>query len=297
MRVFVTGATGFIGSAVVQELLEHGHQVLGLARNDEGEQKLRAAGVEVHRGDLKDLESLRAGARACDGVAHLGYVHDFSSFQQFLNNAEVDRQAAEAMVEAMEGTNKPFVLTSGVGILGGKPRASEEDAAADPNGPRAASEQVALTASERGVRGMVVRFPPTVHGAHDHGFLPIVMGASRGAGRVGYVGEGTNPWSAVPRSDAASLFRLALERGEAGTRLHAVAEEGVPFRTIAQVLADGMGLDAVSLTPEEAGGQYGMLAHFVGMDISATSARTRAALGWEPKGPALLDDLRAHYFG
>jgi nucleoside-diphosphate-sugar epimerase len=297
MRVFVTGATGFIGSAVAQELTAHGHRVLGLARSDEGEERLRAAGVEVHRGDLKDLESLKAGARACDGVAHLGYVHDFSSYQQFLANAEVDRQAAEAMVEAMAGTGKPFVLTSGVGILGGKPRATEEDAAADPNGPRAASEQVALTASERGVRGVVVRLPPTVHGAHDHGFLPIVMSASRGAGRIGYVGEGTNPWSAVHRSDAASLFRLALERGEAGTRLHAIAEEGVPFRTIAEVLADGMGLEAVSLTPEEAGQQYGILARFVGLDISATSARTRETLGWEPAGPELLDDLRANYFG
>lgn len=297
MRVFVTGATGFIGSAVARELLEQGHQVLGLARNAEGEGKLKAAGVEVHRGDLNDLASLAEGAKACDGVAHLGYVHDFSSYEQFLANAEVDRRAAEAMVAAMEGTGKPFVLTSGVGILAGKAGATEADAPPDPNGPRAASETVALRASERGVRGVVVRFPPTVHGAGDHGFVPIVLGASRQAGRVGYLGEGANRWSAVHRSDAARLFRLALERGEAGTRLHAVAEEGVAFRALAEALAEGLGLPAVSLTPEEAGQQYAMLARFVGMDMSASSAVTREALGWEPTGPDLLTDLREHYFG
>jgi nucleoside-diphosphate-sugar epimerase len=294
MRVFVTGATGFIGSAIVPELLAAGHEVLGLARNDTAANSLARAGVPVHRGELSDTESLVAGARACDGVIHTAFIHDFSQFEA---NVEIDRRAVEALVGALAGSGKPLVITSGTMMVAHGRPATEHDAPVSVAVPRAASEAMVLTAAGRNVRGSVVRLSPTVHGAGDHGFVPRLIAIARTTGVAAYVAEGTNRWPAVHRLDAARLYRLALEKAAPGTRLHGVAEEGVPMRAIAETIGASLGVPVRSLTVDEAAAHFGFLARFVATDNPTSSAFTRTSLGWHPEGPELLMDIRENgYF-
>ena len=289
MRVFVTGATGFIGAAVVSELLGAGHSVLGLARNEEAADKLARAGVEAHRGELTDLDALAAGARACDGVAHLAFIHDFSKFEE---NIEIDRRAAEAMTSALEGSGKPFVLTAGTALVAPGRVATESDVPADPNTGRAATEQLVLATASRGVRASVVRLSPSVHDEGDHGFVPLLIDIARRTGIAAYVGDGGNRWPAVHRLDAAHLFRLALEKAEPGTRLHGAAEEGIPMYQIAETVGEGLGVPVRSLTPEEAPSHFDWFAGFAQLDGAASSVITRKTLGWEPKQKGLIADMR-----
>ncbi len=289
MRVFVTGATGFIGSAIVTELISTGHEVLGLARSDASADALKAIGVAVHRGDLTDTASLVAGAAACDGVIHTAFIHDFS---QFMANIETDRRAVEAMAASLEGSNKPLVIASGTLMVARDGVATEADAPANPDGPRAASETIVRGAAARGVRGAVVRLPPTVHGAGDKGFVPRMIELARRNGAAAYIGDGANHWPAVHRLDAARVFCLAVEKAAPGSALHAVAEEGVTMRAIAEAIGAGLGLPARSVTQEEAPALLEFLAMFAGVDNRTSSARTREMLGWTPTGPDLLTDIR-----
>jgi nucleoside-diphosphate-sugar epimerase len=298
MRVFVTGATGFVGTAVVSELIAAGHAVLGLARSDAAVEALAQAGAEAHRGELTDIDSLLAGARACEGVVHMGFIHDFT---QYAANVEIDRRAVEAIAGALEGSNKPFVITSGTGMLAfgrtGEKTGTEEDAPVSEAVPRAASEAIVLAASQRGVRGIVVRLPPSVHGAGDHGFVPTMIDIARRKGFSAYVGEGGNRWPAVHRLDAARLFRLALEKATPGARVHAVAEEGVRMRAIAQTIGEGLGVPVRSLTQDEAQTHFEWFALFATFDNPTSSAITRESLGWRPVGPDLLTDMKENgYF-
>ncbi|NOK13736.1 SDR family oxidoreductase [Corallococcus exercitus] len=292
MRVFVTGASGFIGSAVVPELLGAGHQVVGLARSEASARTLEAAGAEVHRGSLDDPDSLRAGAEKADGVIHLAFIHDFSRFE---DSVRADARAIEAIGAALEGSQRPFVNAAGLLFLAPGRVVVETDAAA-PAG-RGASEAKMLALAERGVRTSIVRLPPSVHGKGDHGFVPHLIASARRTGVAAYVGEGANRWPGVHRSDAARLFRLALERAPAGSRLHAVADEGVPTRELANIIGRRLGVPVASKTPAEAGDFLGFLGALFALDAPASSARTRELLGWRPEGPGLLADLDdAHYF-
>lgn len=291
MRVFVTGATGFIGSAVVQALIGADHDVLGLARSDEAAARLAAAGAKAHKGDLSDLDSLVAGVRASDGVIHLAFIHDFSRYEA---NAETDRQALAAMAGALEGSGKPLIATSGVTVLPPGRVGTEKDL---PTNQIRAKSELVLAAADKGIRVSVVRLAPTVHGKGDRAFVPALIEVARRTGVSAYVGEGQNRWPAVHRLDAAQLFRLALERGAPGSRFHGVAEEGIPMRAIAETIGKGLGVPVRSVSPAEAAAQFGWLAGFVGADAPASSALTRRALGWQPREIDLLSDMRENgYF-
>jgi len=286
MRIFVTGATGFVGSAVVQELLANGHQVVGLARSADGAANIEQAGAIALRGTIQDHDVLRRGASESDGVAHLAFNHDFSKFAQ---NVADDAAAIETLASTMEGSERPLIVTSGLALAASGPIATEADNPA-PHFPRQ-SEAAAAAAAARGVHASAVRLPPSTHGAGDHGFVPILINIAREKGVAAYIGEGENRWSATHRFDAARVFRLALERGAAGGPFHAVAEESIPFRRIAEAIGQGLDLPVVGLSPEEAEAHFGWFARFAGFDLAASSARTRALLGWEPTQIDLLSDM------
>lgn len=298
MRIFVTGATGFIGSAVVTELLGAGHQVLGLARSDKSAESLVSQGAEVHRGTLEDLDSLKSGAEASDGVIHTAFVHDFSDFEKAL---ETDRRAIETLSGALVGSNRPFVNSSGVMLLAPAGQVGTED---DPGQPgagiamRRAVEIAGLEMASQGVRASVIRLSPSVHGEGDGGFVPMLINIARQKGFAAYVGDGENRWPAVHRLDAARLYRLALEKGEAGSRFHGVADEGIPFHDIAQAIGEELNLPVRSLSVEEAPTYFEWMTNFVAYDNPSSSALTQERLGWHPTQPGLIEDIKqGHYFG
>lgn len=290
MRVFVTGASGWIGSHTVDELLTHGHQVVGLARSEGSAATIEAKGAEALRGDLDDLEAIRRGAEQADGVVHLANKHDFAN--PAVSNA-AERAATQTIGDALAGTGKPFVLASGVALPnGGLPLT--EDVASPFSGPesmRGGSENLSLEYVAKGVRTVVARFAPTVHGTHDHGFVAYLVQNAREGGAALYGGDGSGRWPAVHVTDAARLVRLGLEKAPAGTVLHAVAEEGVPTGDIARAIATGLGLPAQSVSSDELTERYGFIGMIFGLDLPASSARTRELLGWEPTGPTLLEDI------
>ena len=293
MRVFVTGATGFIGTAVVRELIDAGHQVLGLARSDAGAQSLMAAGAGVHRGSLEDLESLRSGAAAADGVIHTAFIHDFSNYGPA---AEADRRAIETLGRALAGTDRPLIVTSGTLLAQRQGALAIEEDAHNPNFPRK-SEEAALALAARGIRASVLRLPPSVHGNGDHGFVPRLISIAREKGVSAFIGDGLNRWPAVHRLDAAHLYRLALEKGSAAARYHGVADEGVATREIAEVIGRQLNVPVVSKSREEAADHFGWIALFFGIDGPASSALTQERLVWRPVQPGLIADLNAaHYF-
>lgn len=288
MRIFVTGATGFIGSAVVKELTNSGHSVIGLARSDAGAKSLAAAGAEVLRGDLQDLDSLRSGAAKSDGVIHTAFVHDFSKFKE---NCEIDKRAIEVLGSALERSDRPLLVTSGLALLASGRAATEDDLPVPVSAsyPRA-SEVTAMSLLARGVRASVVRLPQ-VHDRVKQGLVTYLINIARTKGVSAYIGEGLNRWAAVHVLDAARLYRLALEKGEVGAKYHAVAEEGVPVREIAEAIGRGLKLPTMSLFAERAGEHFGPLGLFAGLDLVASSALTQQHLGWRPTQTGLLDDL------
>ncbi|SRR5258708_6381405 len=304
MRIFVTGASGWIGSAVVPELLSAGHDVVGLTRSEVSAQRLEAAGAIVQQGDLNDPDGLAKAAADSDGVIHLAFQHEVAWSGSFAAAAAADRRAVEAMGAALADSDRPFVLASGMlGLKAGRV-ATEDDGLvpsaevrANPAGRRSATALLALSLAGMGVRSSVVRFPPTVHGDGDHGFVAALVGIARQRGVAGYVGDGTNRWPAVHRSDAARLARLAVEAAPAGSVLHAVADEGVPFREIAEAMGRHLGFPTASVGPADAVEHFAHLGHFVAVDSPASAAVTRELLAWEPTGPSLLEDLEQdHYY-
>jgi nucleoside-diphosphate-sugar epimerase len=293
MRVFVTGATGFIGTAVVRELIAAGHQVLGLARSDASARSLVAAGADVHRGSLEDFASLRSGAAAADGVIHTAFIHDFSNYGPA---AEADRRAIETLGGALAGSDRPLIVTSGTLLAQRQGSLAKEEDAPNPSSPRK-SEAAALALAARGVRATVLRLPPSVHGNADHGFVPRLISIAREKGVSAFIGDGLNRWSAVHRLDAAHLYRLVLEKSSVGARYHGVADEGVPTREIAEAIGAHLSVPVVSKSREEAADHFGWIAMFFAMDGPASSAQTRERLGWRPVQPGLIADLNVeHYF-
>ena len=295
MRVFVTGATGFIGSAIVPELIGSGHEVVGLARSDRSAAALAAAGAEVHRGDLDDPESLRTGAAGADGVIHCAFIHDFTQLE---SSGRTDLRAVETFGAALEGTGRPLVVTSGTGLLA-PGRVATEDDAADPAshaGHRVPSEVATLALAARGVRSSLVRLPPSVHGEGDHGFVHMLAGIARAKGVSAYPGDGANRWAATHRLDAAHLFRLALEFAPAASRLHAMAEEAVPVRDIAEAIGRYLDLPVTSVPHEQVDEHFGWLGRFLTMDVWCSTALTRQRFGWQPVQPGLIPDIEKGYY-
>jgi nucleoside-diphosphate-sugar epimerase len=306
MRVFVTGASGWIGSAVVAELIGAGHQVIGLARSDDSAAALAGAGAEARRGTLDDLDVLAGAAADCDGVIHLAFKHDLAFSGQFEGAAQADRRAVETLGEALAGSDRPLLIASGtLGVAAGR-LATEQDghgpdsaAAAWGEGPRVrhATAEYVLSLAARGVRSSVVRLPPTNHGDGDGGFMATLVAIAREKGVSGYIGDGANRWPAVHRLDSAHLFQLALEHAPAGSTLHAVADEGVPIRDVAEVIGRHLNVPAASIAPQDAAEHFSWLAGFIGFDSPASSALTRELLAWQPTRPGLIDDLdQGHYF-
>lgn len=291
MRVFVTGATGFVGSAIVQELIRAGHEVLGLARNTDAAKALTKLNVDAHRGDLADTDSLAAGARACDGVIHTAFLQDFSS--DFARAGETDRRAVEALGAALAGSNRPLLIASPTGVVMPGKLATEETAGSPHalGAVRVPSEEAMIALASKGVRASIVRLPPAVHDRDKQGLVSMIIPVAKEKRVSAYVHEGLNRWAAVHRLDAAHLFRLALEKGIAGARYHAVGEEGVPLRDIATIVGQRLNLPVVAKSPAEAAEHFGWLAYFVGADLPASSAQTRELLGWRPMHPGLLADL------
>ena len=300
MRVFLTGATGFIGSAIVSELLNAGHQVLGLARSDAGARALAAAGAEVHLGNLEAPETLRSGAAKSDGVIHCAFDHSAfgNGFSKFVEVCEQDRRAIEALGDALQGSDRPLLITSGTGMGNALPGQPATEDYFDPNhpNPRKASEVAGASVAERGVNVSVVRLPQ-VHDTFRQGLITYAIQVAREKGASAYIGEGLNRWPAAHVLDVAQLYRLALEKGEAGSRYNAVAEEGVSMREIAEVIGRGLQLPVVSLSPEQAQAHFGWLAMFAGFDMPASSALTRQRLGWRPTRPGLIADLEQMRWG
>jgi nucleoside-diphosphate-sugar epimerase len=292
MRYFVTGASGWIGSAVIPELLDAGHEVVGLARSDAAAERVAGLGAAVHRGELDDLDSLRAGASGSDGVIHLGYNHDFSRMG---DAAKTDLAAIETLADALDGGGRPLLIASGtLGLADG--RVGTESDTADPRAhPRVGNAEATLALAERGLRPLVVRFAPTVHGPGDHGFIAVLVEIAREKGVSGYVGDGANRWPAVHRLDAARLVRLAVERAPAGAVLHATAEEGVTARAIAEAIGRGLDVPTTSIPASEAEAHFGWIGGFFSADAPASSEQTRERLGWEPAHPTLLEDIATAY--
>jgi nucleoside-diphosphate-sugar epimerase len=305
MRVFVTGASGWIGSAVVPELIGAGHQVTGLARSAASARALTEAGAEVQHGSIDDLDTLQSAAAAADGVIHLAFKHDLAFSGNFQAAADADRRAVETIGAALAGSGRPFVIASGLlGLTPGRV-ATEKDGlepvtAETENGgmnTRLATAQLTLALADRQVRSSIVRLPPTTHGDGDNGFMAALVGIARDKGVSGYVGDGSNRWPAGHRLDAAHLFRLALENAPAGSALHAVADEGVPIRSVAEVIGRHLDVPVASISPEDAAGHFTWLARFIAIDSPASSTLTRELLGWQPTQPGLIDDLeKGHYF-
>jgi len=292
MRIFVTGASGWIGSATVDELLANGHEVTGLARSDASAAALQAKGVRVLRGDLDDLASIRAGAEAAEAVIHLANKHDFSHPTASIT---AERAAVQTIGDALAGSGRPFLLASGVAALAQGRPATESDPSPfhGPDSPRGGSENLAFEYIDRGVHTVSLRFAPTVHGGGDHGFIAVIAAVAREKGVSGYPGDGTNRWAAVHRSDAARLVAQGLAKAPAGSRLHAVAEEGIPTRDIATAIGRAFGLPVTSIAPDDVPGHFGWIGTFFGMDVAATSTVTRELLGWVPAGPTLIEDIDA----
>ena len=304
MRILVTGASGWIGSALVPELLGAGHAVAGLARSDASAAALAAAGAEVHRGTLDDLSALRSAADTSDGVIHLAFKHDIAFSGDFEGAARADRRAIETFGEVLAGSDRPFVIASGtLGLAPGRV-ATEQDGHGESGAPmfggaqsRMANAQMTRSLSTQGIRSSVVRLSPTVHGQGDHGFVATLVAIARDKGVSGYIGDGSNRWPAVHRTDAAHLFRLAVEKAPAGATLHGVADEGVPIRDIAEIIGRHLNLPIVAVSPGDAVDHFAWMATVLGADSPASSALTRDLLGWEPTGPGLVEDLdRGHYF-
>jgi nucleoside-diphosphate-sugar epimerase len=307
MRIFVTGASGWIGSAVVPELVDAGHQVVGLARSAASAAALVAAGAKVERGTLDDVDTLRSAAAASDGVIHLAFKHDIAFTGDFQAAADADRRAVETFGDALAGSDRPLVIASGVlGLAPGRVATEEDGQERDPAvssglgaGPqtRLGTAQLTISLASRGVRSSAVRLPPTCHGDGDNGFMATIVGIARAKGVSGYIGDGSNHWPATHRLDAAHVFRLAFENAPAGSTLHAVAEEGVPIRQVAEVIGQKLDLPVVEISTEDAGEHFGFLAHFLAADSPASSRLTRELLGWEPTHPGLIADLgQDHYF-
>ncbi|HEV2376918.1 MAG TPA: SDR family oxidoreductase [Streptosporangiaceae bacterium] len=305
MRIFVTGASGWIGSAVVPELIDAGHQVVGLARSDASAAALTAAGAQVQRGTLDDIDSLRDAASASDGVIHLAFRHDIAFSGRFSDAADTDRRAVETFGEVLAGSGRALLIASGTGGIRPGHVATEQDGRDPGSGAhlpaglqtRHDTSLLALSLAGDGVRSSLVRFPPTVHGEGDHGFMAALVGIAREKGVSGYIGDGSNRWPAVHRFDAAHLVRLALEKAPAGSVMHGVAEEGVPIREVAEVLGRHLGVPVAAIPPEDAGEHFSWLGAFIALDCPASSAATRELLGWQPANPGLIDDLdKGHYF-